>query len=90
MRVLAAEILVPQIAVSVELDERNRSTLFCHSTEDRKADGVIASHANTTHPRLEKRSHSLFDAEKSVLDRERIHREIAKVGDAKLGERIYL
>jgi hypothetical protein len=51
---------------------------------------MISSHANAAHPSPEKRSNSVFDAEKGVLDRERIHREIAKVGDAMLGERIYV
>ena len=76
--------------MSVELNERNRSVLFCDGTKDRETDGMISSHANAAHPSPEKRSNSVFDAEKGVLDRERIHREIAKVGDAMLGERIYV
>jgi hypothetical protein len=50
---------------------------------------VIASHANATHTSLQKRSDSLLDTEKRVLDGKRIHGEIPEVSDAMLGERIY-
>ena len=64
--------------------------LFCDGTEDGQADGVIASDANTTDTGLKKRGDSLLDAEKGVLDGERIHGEIAKVGDTVLGEWIHM
>ena len=51
---------------------------------------MIASHANATHTSSQKRSGSLLDAEKRVLDGKRIHREISKVRDAKLGEGIHM
>jgi hypothetical protein len=51
---------------------------------------VIATHANATHTRFEKRRNSLLDAQKRVLDGKRIDREIAKVSDAMLGEGIYM
>jgi hypothetical protein len=51
---------------------------------------VIASNANTTDTGLKKRSNSLLDTKKSVLDGKRIHREIAKIGDTVLGEWIHV
>lgn len=51
---------------------------------------MIASYASTTHTSFEERSNSLLDAKKGVLDGERIHGEIPKVSDAKLGEGIHL
>jgi len=90
MRILAAEIFVPQIVVGVELDERNGTVLFCDGTEDGQADGMIAADANATDAGVEKRSDSLLDAEKGVLDGERIDGKIAKVGDAVLGEWIHV
>ena len=51
---------------------------------------MIASHANAAYTGPEKRSDALLDAEKRVLDRERIHREVAKVSNPMLGEGIHL
>src|SRR5579859_8191079 len=90
MRILAAEILVPQIVVGVELDERDGTVLFCNGAEDGQADGVIAAHANATHAGVEKRSDSLLDAEKGVFDGERIDGKVAEIGDAMLGEGIHV
>lgn len=90
MRILAAKILVPQIVVSVELDERNGAMLFCDGTEDGQADGVIAADANATHASVEKRHDSLLNAEKGVLDGKRIHGKIAEVRDSVLGEWTHL
>ena len=63
---------------------------FCDGAEDRQADGMIASDANATDTGLKKRSNSLLDAEKGVLDGKRIYGEIAKVCDAILLKRIYM
>lgn len=60
--------------------------LFGDGTENREADGMIAADAHATHTCLEKRSDSLLDAEKRVLDGKRIHGEIAKIGDAMFGK----
>jgi hypothetical protein len=51
---------------------------------------MIASDANAAYSGLEDGSNSLFDAEKGVFDGKRIDGEIAKVGDAMLGERIHV
>jgi hypothetical protein len=64
--------------------------LFCDGAEYGEADGVVATHTNTPYPRLEKRSNSVLDTKKSVLDGERIHGEIAEVGDAMFGEGIHM
>src|SRR4029077_16971707 len=90
MRVLAAEILVPQIVVRVELDERKRAVFFCDGTQNREADGMVPAHTNTTHTGIEKRSNSLLNAEKSVFDGKRIHWEVAEIGDAVLLKRIHV
>jgi len=82
VRILATEILVPEIVVRVELDERNGPVFFGDSAKDGKADGVITPNANTTRSGFESRRDSLLDALKRVLDGKRIYREVAKVGDA--------
>src|ERR1700685_1634122 len=61
VRILAAEILIPHIVVSVELNERNGAMLFYDGSEDRQADGVIASDANAADTGCEERSNSLLD-----------------------------
>ena len=90
MRILAAKILVPQIIVRVELDQRNGAVLFCNGAQNRQTDRVIAPYANAPHTSSQKRSDSLLDTKKRVLDGKRIHGEIPKVRDAKLGEGIHL
>lgn len=90
MGIFAAEILVPQIVVGIELDERNGAVLFCDGAENGQAYRVIAADANATHAGCEERSNSLLDAEKGVLDGERVHGKIAKVRDAILGEGIHV
>lgn len=74
----------------VELDEMHGAVLFCDGTKERKADGVIAADTNAANTGFEKRGNSLLDAKKSVLDGKRIHGQIAKVGDAIFGKRIYV
>lgn len=90
MRILAAEIFVPQVVVSVELDERDGAVLFCDGTEDGETDGVIATDTDAANAGLEKRSDSLLDAEECVFDGKRIDGEIAEVGNAIFGEGIYV
>lgn len=89
MRVLAAEVLVPEIVVRVELDEMHGAVLFCDSAKERKTDGVIAADTNAANTGFVKRRNSLLDAKKGVLDGKWIHGEIAEVGDAIFGKRIY-
>lgn len=89
MRILAAEILVPEIVVRVELDEMHGAVLFCDSAKERKADGMIAADTNAANTGFVKRRNSLLDAKKGVLDGKRIYGEIAEVGDAIFGKRIY-
>ena len=90
MRILAAEIFVPEIVVGVELDEGDRAVFFCYGAEDGEADGMIAANANAAGSGLEDWSDSLLDALEGVFDGERIYGEIAEVGDAKFGEGIYV
>ena len=89
MRVLAAEVLVPEIVVRVELDEMHGAVLFCDSAKERKTDGVIAADTNAANTGFVKRRNSLLDAKKGVLDRKWIYGKIAEVGDAIFGKRIY-
>lgn len=51
---------------------------------------MVSAHTNTTHTGIEKRSNSLLDAEKCVLDGKRIHGKIPKIGDAELREGIHV
>lgn len=51
---------------------------------------MIASDANAARTRFEKGRNSLLDTQKRVFDGKWIHWEIAKVGDAMLGEGIYM
>lgn len=88
MRIFAAEVLIPQIVVSVELDKGDGAVFFGDRAENGEADGVIAADTNATDAGCEKRSDSLLDADESVLDGKRIHREIAEIGDAIFGEGI--
>jgi hypothetical protein len=74
--------------VGVELDEGDGAVLFGNGAEDGEADGVVAADADAADSSLEKRSDSLFNAEKSVFDGEGIYREIAEIGDAIFGEGI--
>jgi len=90
MRILAAEIFVPQVVVSVELDERDGAVLFGDGAKDGETDGVIAAHANAADAGLEKRSDSLLDAEEGVFDGKRVYGKIAEVGYAIFGEGIYV
>src|SRR5580704_4741893 len=72
------------------MNEGNGAVLFRDGTQNREADGMIASDANTTHAGFENWSNSLLDALKSILDGKRIYREIAKIGDAMLREGIHV
>src|SRR5260370_19169427 len=90
MGILADEVLVPQVVVRIELNQRNRSVFLCHRAQNWQADGVIAAHANAAHSGLQKWSNSPLDAAEGVLNRKRIHRKITEVGGAVFGERIYV
>ena len=78
MRILAAEIFVPEIVVGVELDEGDRAVFFCYGAENREADGMIAANADAAGAGFEDGSDSLLDALEGVFDGERIYGEIAK------------
>src|SRR2546422_7886548 len=64
--------------------------LLCHRAQNRQADRVISSHANTAYPHLQKRGNSPLDAAEGVLYRKRIYRKIAEIGGAVFGEGIYV
>lgn len=88
--IFAAEIFVPQVVVSVELDERDGAVLFGDGAEDGETDGVIATDADAADAGLKKGSDSLLDAGEGVFDGKRIDGEIAEVGNAIFGEGIYV
>ena len=90
MRILAAKILIPQIAMRIELNQRNRSMLLRHRAQDRQADGVIASHANAADSRGKQRRKARLNAAKRVLNRKRVDTQIAVIGRPAFCERIYL
>ena len=83
VRILAAEIFVPEIVVGVELNQVDGAAVFFRdSAKDREADGVVAAYAGGAGSGGEDRSDALLDAAEGVFDRERIYGEIAEVGDA--------
>lgn len=90
MGIFTAEILVPQIVVRVELNERDGAVFSCDRAKNGEADGVIAAHANTTHAGFENRSDALLDTEKGIFNGKRIDGEIAEIGDAVLREGIHV
>jgi FtsP/CotA-like multicopper oxidase with cupredoxin domain len=90
VRILAAEVFVPQIVVGVELDQADGSVLFGYSPQDGQADRVIATNAQAANSGVENGRDSLLDAAKGVFDGKGIDREIAEIGDAELGEGIQL
>ena len=83
VRILAAEIFVPEIVVGVELDEGHRAAVFFRdSAKNRQADGVVAAYAGGAGSGGQDRSDALLDAAEGVFNRERIYGEVAEVGDA--------
>jgi hypothetical protein len=90
VRILAAEVFVPEIVVGVELDEGDRAVFFRYGAENREADGMIAADADAAGSGLEDGSDSLLDALEGVFDGERVHGEVAEVGDAIFREGIYV
>ena len=89
MGILAAEIFVPEIVVSVELDEVHGTAMFFgYGAEDGEADGVVAAYARGAGSGGENWREALLDAAEGVFDGERIDGEIAEVSDAVPGEGI--
>jgi len=83
VRILAAEIFVPEIVVGVELDQVHGAAVFVRdSAENRQADGVVAAHAGGARSRGKDRSDALLDPAEGVFNRERVYGEVAEVGDA--------
>lgn len=82
MGILAAEILVPEIVVRVELHERDRAVFFGDGAEDGEADGVISTDTDAADTGAKERSQAFFDADEGVFDGERIDREVTEIGDA--------
>src|SRR5580704_12764060 len=75
----------------VELNQVHRPAVILRDrAQDRKTDGVIAADAHRARAADKDRRDAPLDAAKRVFDRERIHRQIAEIGDAVLLEGIHL
>jgi outer membrane protein assembly complex protein YaeT len=89
VRILTAEIFIPEIVVGVELDKVDGPAVFFgDGAQDREADGVVAADAGGAGSGGEDRYDALLDATEGVFDGQRIDREVAKVCDAVFFERI--
>src|SRR5258708_32538982 len=90
MGILAAEVLVPQVVVRIELNQRTRAVFLCHRAQNWQADGMITANANAAHGGLQKSGNASLDTAEGVLNRKRIHRKITEIGGAVFGEGIYM
>ena len=89
VRILAAEIFVPEIVVSVELDQADGpAVLFGDGAKDGKADRVIAADADGARSGVENGGDSLLDTAERVFDGKRIDGEVAEIRDAVFGKGI--
>ena len=89
--IFAAEIFVPEIVVSVELNQIDRAAvIFADGAKNRKTDGVVATDTGGARSGNKDRCDSALDAAKGVFDRKRIHRQVAEIGDAIFFKRVEL
>src|SRR5579871_1950612 len=90
MRILATKIFVPQLIVRVELDQRDR-TIFLHgSSQERQADRMISPYTQATCSSIVNQLHALLDSPECVFNGKRVHRQIAKVRNAKFRKWIHI
>jgi hypothetical protein len=83
VRILAAEVFVPEIVVGVKLNQVDRAAMiFGDGAQDRKADRVVAANAHRASAGYEDRRDAAFDTAEGIFDRERIDRQVAEIRDA--------
>ena len=82
VEVALVEVLVPRVAVGIELHERERAVTFRDCPQLGERDRVVAAEAQGGHACLDERREPLFDAGEAPGSVARRHRDIAVVDDA--------
>ena len=90
VRVRAAEVASPGVAVSIKLNKRHWAEVAMNSSQDGQENGMISAHANGARVSAQYLAKLLGDSPVSIFNGERIDREIAKVSDPQLLEWIDL
>ena len=81
MEVPLTEVLLPRIAVGVELHEAERPVPPREHTQLGKRDRVIATEGEREDTRVDERPHRLFDLRIGALGVPRRHRQVTVVDD---------